>query len=55
MIDTPLAPFLYWAKTRAAAPIDLAGSNLVECTLADLPGAREAVDLTRDWFATHLL
>lgn len=46
MIESPLAPYLYWAKTRQPAAIDLAGSNLFACTLEDLPGAREAVDLT---------
>jgi aspartate/methionine/tyrosine aminotransferase len=46
MLKTPLAPYLYWAKTRPAAAFDLAGSNLLACTLDDLPGAREAVDLT---------
>ena len=46
MIDQPLAPYLYWAKTRPAAAIDLAGSNLLACTLDDLPGAHEALALT---------
>jgi aspartate/methionine/tyrosine aminotransferase len=34
-----------WAKARPKPEIDLAGSNLLPCTLEDLPGAREAVDL----------
>ena len=34
-----------WAKTRAAAELDLAGSNILACALDDLPGARAAVDL----------
>jgi aspartate/methionine/tyrosine aminotransferase len=34
-----------WAKTRPKPEVDLAGSNLLACTLADLPGAREAVDI----------
>ncbi len=46
MIETPLAPYLLWAKTRQPAAIDLAGSNLVHCAMDDLPGAREALDLT---------
>ena len=46
MLNSPLAPYLYWAKTRAAAEFDLAGSNLLACTLDDLPGAQAAVDLT---------
>jgi aspartate/methionine/tyrosine aminotransferase len=46
MLNSPLAPYLHWAKTRPPAAFDLAGSNLLACTLEDLPGAREAVDLT---------
>jgi hypothetical protein len=46
MLQTSLAPYLLWAKSRRPAPIDLAGSNLLHCTLADLPGAREAIDLS---------
>ena len=46
MLNSPLAPYLHWAKTRPAAAFDLAGSNLLACTLDDLPGAREAIDLT---------
>jgi hypothetical protein len=34
-----------WAKSRPAPRIDLATSNLLACSLEDLPGAREAVDL----------
>lgn len=37
-----------WAKTRPSASIDLAGSNLLACSLEDLPGARDAVDLAGD-------
>src|SRR5260221_11980025 len=39
------APYMEWAKTRAAAEFDLAGSNILACSLDDLPGARAAVDL----------
>jgi four helix bundle protein len=39
------APYMEWAKTRAAAECDLAGSNIMACSLDDLPGARDAVDL----------
>ena len=46
MLTSPLAPYLYWAKTRPAAAIDLAGSNLLACSIEDLPGARAAVELT---------
>jgi aspartate/methionine/tyrosine aminotransferase len=34
-----------WAKSRPAPRIDLATSNLLACTLDDLPGARDAVEL----------
>lgn len=34
-----------WAKTRPAAAFDLAGSNILACTIDDLPGARDAVAL----------
>jgi hypothetical protein len=34
-----------WAKNREKPAIDLAGSNLLSCTLEDLPGARDEVDL----------
>jgi aspartate/methionine/tyrosine aminotransferase len=37
------APYLEWAKTRPSAEFDLAGSNILPCSLDDLPGAREAV------------
>ena len=46
MLTSPLAPYLHWAKTRPAPAFDLAGSNLLACMLDDLPGAREAVELT---------
>jgi aspartate/methionine/tyrosine aminotransferase len=39
------APYMEWAKTRPKPEIDLAGSNLLACTLDDLPGARDAVDI----------
>jgi aspartate/methionine/tyrosine aminotransferase len=46
MLTEPLAPYMLWAKTREAAEIDLAGSNLLSCTLEDLPGAAGALQLT---------
>ena len=39
------APYMEWAKGRRKPAIDLAGSNLLACTLEDLPGAREALDI----------
>jgi aspartate/methionine/tyrosine aminotransferase len=46
MLTSSLAPYLLWAKTRQPAAIDLAGSNLLHCSLEELPGARDAVELT---------
>jgi hypothetical protein len=37
------APYMHWAKTRPTARIDLAISNVLGCTIADLPGAAGAV------------
>jgi aspartate/methionine/tyrosine aminotransferase len=45
MLTAPLASYLLWAKTRQSAAIDLAGSNLLACTMDDLPGVREVVDI----------
>lgn len=42
------APYLEWARSRPAPEIDLALSNLLACTLDDLPGARDTVDLSTD-------
>ncbi|HEY3885996.1 MAG TPA: hypothetical protein VGL62_12350, partial [Vicinamibacterales bacterium] len=39
------APYMEWAKTRPKAEYDLAGSNILACTLDDLPGARDAIAL----------
>lgn len=46
MLTDTLAPYLLWAKTRTPAEIDLAGSNLLPCTLEDLPGIAEALQLS---------
>jgi aspartate/methionine/tyrosine aminotransferase len=35
-----------WAKHRPAVRNDLAGSNLLACTLEDLPGWRDVIDVT---------
>lgn len=40
------APYMEWAKTRPAATFDLAGSNVLTCSLADLAGARDALVLS---------
>lgn len=42
------APYLEWAKRRPAAEFDLATSNILPCSIDDLPGARDAVDLAGD-------
>jgi aspartate/methionine/tyrosine aminotransferase len=39
------APYMEWAKTRPVPEIDLAGSNILACSLEDLPGAAEALSL----------
>jgi hypothetical protein len=46
MLTSSLAPYLLWAKTRQPAAIDLAGSNMLHCSLDELPGVRDAVDIT---------
>jgi aspartate/methionine/tyrosine aminotransferase len=46
MLDSVLAPYLLWAKSRQPAAIDLAGSNLLHCTIDELPGVRDAVDVS---------
>ena len=46
MLTSSLAPYLLWAKTRAPAAIDLAGSNVLNCSLDELPGLRDAVDIS---------
>jgi aspartate/methionine/tyrosine aminotransferase len=46
MLTSSLAPYLLWAKSRRPAVVDLAGSNLLHCAMDELPGAREALELT---------
>ena len=43
---TSLAPYMEWAKKRPTPRFDLAISNMLACTLGDLPGAREALALS---------
>jgi aspartate/methionine/tyrosine aminotransferase len=40
------APYMEWAKKRPAATYDLAGSNVLACTIDDLAGARDALTLS---------
>jgi aspartate/methionine/tyrosine aminotransferase len=37
------APYMEWAKTRRHATYDLAGSNMLICSLDEIPGARAAL------------
>lgn len=39
------APYMEWARHRPSPEVDLAGSNLLACTLDDLPGARDVLDI----------
>ena len=40
------APYMEWAKSRPSPRFDLAGSNVLGCSVDELPGAREALDLS---------
>ena len=40
------APYMEWAKTRPAARYDLAGSNVLTCSIEDLEGAADALALS---------
>ncbi len=42
------APYMEWARHHPHPEVDLAGSNLLACTLDDLPGARDAMDIAGD-------
>lgn len=44
-LSTSWAPYMAWAKHHPHARYDLTGSNLLPCTLDDLPGARETLEL----------
>jgi aspartate/methionine/tyrosine aminotransferase len=37
---------MYWAKTRPVTEFDLAASNMLACSLDELPGAHDALQLT---------
>lgn len=39
------APYMTWAKHHEPVRLDLTGSNLLPCTIDDLPGARDALVL----------
>jgi aspartate/methionine/tyrosine aminotransferase len=40
------APYMEWAKTRPVPEIDLAGSNILACTIDDLPAAADALSFS---------
>jgi aspartate/methionine/tyrosine aminotransferase len=40
------SPYIEWAKTRSPAAFDLANSNILPCSIDDLPGACEALSLS---------
>jgi len=42
------APYMEWAKARPRARFDLAISNVLACSITDLPGAADALALTGD-------
>ena len=39
------SPYMQWVKTRRSARFDLTGSNILPCSIDDLPGARDALTL----------
>jgi aspartate/methionine/tyrosine aminotransferase len=45
-VEVPRADYLLWAKRRPHPANDLGRSDVLACTLADLPGAREALEIT---------
>ena len=45
-METSWAPYMEWSKARPAAWLDLAGSNLLGCSVDDLPGARERLEIS---------
>jgi aspartate/methionine/tyrosine aminotransferase len=40
------APYLEWAKKRKSPRFDLAGSNILGCSIDDIEGARDALNLS---------
>ena len=42
----PRAPYMEWAKARPTPVFDLAASAVAACTIDELPGARDALELT---------
>jgi len=46
MQDFPRAPYMEWAKGRPSPEFDLGASAVAACTVDDLPGWQDAVELT---------
>jgi aspartate/methionine/tyrosine aminotransferase len=46
--DTDWAPYMHWAKIHSRPKWDLSGSNLLACTIDELPGAAGVLALTGD-------
>jgi aspartate/methionine/tyrosine aminotransferase len=42
------APYMTWAKLHARPTYNLTGSNVLACTIDDLPGARDALQINGD-------
>ncbi len=40
------APYMHWSKVHPDARFELSGSNLLPCTVDDLPGARDCLELS---------
>jgi aspartate/methionine/tyrosine aminotransferase len=45
-VEVPRADYLLWAKGRPHPANDLGRSDVIPCALEDLPGAREALEIT---------
>jgi aspartate/methionine/tyrosine aminotransferase len=46
MSTFPRAPYMQWSKSRPSPTYDLAASAVASCTVDELPGARDALELT---------
>jgi len=44
--DFPAAPYMQWSKSRPSPQFDLGASSVAACTVSDLPGWRDAIELT---------
>ena len=46
MNDFPAAPYMQWSKGRPSPAFDLGVSSVAACTVEDLPGWQDAIELT---------